>query len=86
VSLQLEESMTAGRVTKHAIGPGFLSLQLEESMTVGRVTKQAIRPGRTGAGTYNENLCLNIMIYKVKFPGGQLKEYIENVIDKDTLN
>jgi hypothetical protein len=40
-----------------------VSLQLGVSMTVGRVTKGAIGPNRTVAGTYNENTCLNTMIY-----------------------
>jgi hypothetical protein len=55
-------------------------------MTVGRVAKRAIEPSRTVAGTYDENPCLNMMIYEVKIPDGQLKEYAANVIAKNMLN
>ena len=47
-----------------------VSLQLGENMTVGKVTKHALGPNRNVAGTYDENLCLNSMIYEVEFPDG----------------
>jgi hypothetical protein len=62
-----------------------VSLQLGESMTVGKVTKRAIGPDGTVAGTYDENPCLNTMIYEVEFPDGQLKEYAANVIAENML-
>jgi hypothetical protein len=42
-----------------------VSLQLGEN-------KRAIGPDGTVAGTYDENPCLNTMIYEVDFPDGQL--------------
>jgi len=54
-------------------------------MTVRRVTNRALGPNGTVAGTYDENTCLNTMIYKVEFPNGQLKEYAANVIAKNML-
>ncbi len=63
-----------------------VSLQLGESMTVGKVTKRALGPDGNVAGTYDENPCLNTMIYEVEFPDGQLKEYAANVIAENMLS
>jgi hypothetical protein len=60
-------------------------LQLGDNMTVGKVTKRAIGPDGNVAGTYDENSCLNLMIYEVEFPDGQLKEYAANVIVENVL-
>jgi hypothetical protein len=60
-------------------------LQLGESMTIGRVAKRAIGPDGTVAGTYDENPCLNTMIYEVEFPDRQLKDYAANVIAESML-
>ncbi len=62
-----------------------VSLQMGESMTVGKVTKRALGPDGTVAGTYDENPCLNTMIYEVEFPDGTLKEYAANVIAENML-
>ena len=62
-----------------------VSLQLGENMTVGKVTKRALGPDGNVAGTYDENPCLNTMIYEVEFPDGQLKEYAANVIAENML-
>ena len=62
---------------------GEVSLQMGENMTVRRVTKQAIGPDGNVAGTYEENPYLNSMIYEVKFPNGQVKEYADNIIAKN---
>jgi hypothetical protein len=62
-----------------------MSLQLGESMTIGRVTKCALGPNGTVAGTHDENPCLNTMICKVEFPGGQLKDCAANVIVENML-
>ena len=62
-----------------------VSLQLGENMTVGKVTKRAIGPDGTVAGTYDENPCLNTMIYEVEFPDGQSKAYAANVIAENML-
>jgi hypothetical protein len=62
-----------------------VSLQLGENMTIGRVTKRAIGPDGTVAGTYDENPCLNTMIYEVEFPDGQSKAYAANVIAENML-
>ena len=63
-----------------------VSLQLGENMTVGKVTKRALGHGGTVAGTYDENPCLNTMIYEVEFPDGQSKAYAANVIAENMLN
>jgi hypothetical protein len=62
-----------------------VSLQLSENMTVGKVTKRALGPDGNVAGTYDENPCLNSMIYEVEFPDGQLKEYAANIIAENML-
>jgi hypothetical protein len=54
-------------------------------MTVGKVTKRALGPNGTVAGAYDENPCLNAMIYEVGFPNGQLKEHAANVIADNML-
>ena len=48
-----------------------VSLQLGENISVGKVTKRALGPNGTVAGTYDDNPCLNTMIYEVEFPDGQ---------------
>ena len=62
-----------------------VSLQLGEHMSIGKVIKRALGPDGTVAGTYDENPCLNTMIYEVEFPDGQLKEYAANVIAENML-
>ena len=62
-----------------------VSLQLGENMAVKTVTKRAIGPDGTVAGTYDENPCLNTMIYEVEFPDGQSKAYAANVIAENML-
>ena len=62
-----------------------VSLQLGENMSVGKVTKRALGPDGIVAGTYDENPCLNTMIYEVEFPDGTLKEYAANVIAENML-
>jgi hypothetical protein len=62
-----------------------VSLKLGESMTVGKATKHAIGAGGTVAGTYDEILFLNTMIYEVAFPDGQLKELAANVVAENML-
>ena len=62
-----------------------VSLQMGESMTVSRVTKRAIGPDGNVAGTYDENLYLNSMVYEVKFPDGKVKEYAANLIAENML-
>jgi hypothetical protein len=57
-----------------------------ENMTVGKVTKRALGLNGNVAGTYDENPCLNMMIYEVEFPDGQLKEYAANVIAENMLS
>jgi hypothetical protein len=54
-------------------------------MTVGKVTKRAIGPGGTVAGTCDENLFLNTIIYEVEFPDGQSKELATNVVVENML-
>lgn len=63
-----------------------VSLQIGENMTVGKVTKRALGPDGNVAGTYDENPCLNTMIYGAEFPDGQLKEYAANVIAENMLS
>ena len=63
-----------------------VSLQLGENITVVKVTKRALVPNENVAGTYDENPCLNTMIYEVEFPDGQLKEYAANVIAENMLS
>ena len=62
-----------------------VSLQLGEDITVGKVTKRALGPDGTVAGTYDDNPCLNTMIYEVEFQDGQLKEYAANIIAENML-
>jgi hypothetical protein len=62
-----------------------VSLQLGENLTVEKVTKRALGPNSNVTGTYDENQCLNLMIYEVEFPDGQLKEYAANVIVENML-
>jgi hypothetical protein len=61
-----------------------VSLQLGENMTVRKVTKRDLGPNRNVA--YDENPYLNMMIYEVEFPDGQLKEYAANVIAENMLS
>jgi hypothetical protein len=49
-------------------------LELGEEMSVRKVAKHAIGPDGIVAGSYDENLYLNLMVYEVEFPHGQVKE------------
>jgi hypothetical protein len=62
-----------------------VSLQIGEEMTVGRVTQRAIGPDGQVAGTYDDNLFLNTLIYEVEFPNGDAKEYAANIITANML-
>ena len=46
---------------------------MREIVTVGIVTNSDIFTRVTVAGTYDENRCLDTMIYEVEFPDGKLK-------------
>jgi hypothetical protein len=56
-----------------------------EEMSVGKVIQRALVPDETVAGTYDENLILNTMIYDIEFLNGDIKEYAANIIVKNML-
>jgi hypothetical protein len=63
-----------------------VALQLGENMSTGKVTQQLLGPdGRTAGTTYDDNPMLNSIVYEVKFPDGQVKEYTANVIAENML-
>jgi hypothetical protein len=61
-----------------------VSLQLGDDMVTGTVT-QVIGPDRAAIGSYDNNAYINLMIYEVEFPDGQIKEYAANIIAENTL-
>ena len=63
-----------------------VSLKIREIVTVGVVTNSDLGTRVTVAGTYDENRCLDTMIYEVEFPNGKLKQYAETFISKNMLN
>ena len=54
-------------------------------MVTGKVTKRTIGPDGQVTGTYDNNPYLNSIIYDVKFPDGQVKEYAANIIAENML-
>jgi hypothetical protein len=63
-----------------------VSLQLGEEMAVGKVTQRSVGYDGQTAGTYDDNHPMNnTMVYEVKFPDGQVKEYAANIIAENML-
>jgi len=62
-----------------------IAMKLENKSMIGKVTCFALCPDETIAGTYDNNPLLNIIIYKVEFPDGKIKEYAANLIIKNML-
>ena len=55
-------------------------LQLGEEMVTRKVTQRTLGPDGQVTGTYDNNPCLNSIIYDVEFPDGQVKEDAANII------
>ena len=62
-----------------------VQVQLGEEMAPGKVTQRTIGPDGQVTGTYDNNPYLNSIIYDVKFPDGQVKEYAANIIAENML-
>ena len=54
-------------------------------MSVIKVTQSNNSPDGIVAGTYEEKLYLNLMIYEVELPGEHIKQYAANVISENML-
>ena len=50
------------------------------------VKRRALGPYGIVVGTYHNNPMMNSIIYEVKFPDGQVKEYAANVIAENMLS
>ena len=60
-------------------------LQAGDEYVTGKVSKRALGPNRKVSGRYHNNPFLNSMLYEVKFPDGQVKEYSANLIAENML-
>lgn len=60
--------------------------QLEEEYVTGKVKQHTVGPDGKVHGTYDENPYLNMIVYDVEFPDGQVKEYSTNLIAKHILS
>ncbi len=52
-------------------------------MCKGKVKRRALGPDGHTVGTYNDNPILNLIVYEVKFPDGEVREYVANTIAKN---
>ena len=62
-----------------------VQLQLGEEMVAGKVIQRTIGPDGQVTGKYDNNPCLNSIIYDVEFLDGQVKEYAANIIAENML-
>jgi hypothetical protein len=62
-----------------------VQLQMGDKMMTAKVIQRSIGlDGRT-AGEYDDNPMLNLIVYDVEFPDGQVKEYSANLIAENML-
>ena len=57
----------------------------EEKISAGTAKCRALEPYGATLGTYDDNTLLNLIIYEVYFPDGQVKEYVENIISDNII-
>ena len=62
-----------------------VALQIDSEMKKGKVVRCAAGPDGKVMGTYDDNPILNTVLYEVKFPDGQIREYAANVIVENML-
>ena len=55
-------------------------------MTQVKITKRALGPDGRVSDSYDDNPMLNLIVYEVKFPDGEVKEYDANVIAENMLS
>ena len=51
-----------------------------------QILHQSLDPTGWSVGTYHKNPILNTLVYDVKFPDGEVKEYSSNVISENLLS
>jgi hypothetical protein len=62
-----------------------VQIQLGDEMCSGKVLRRSLGPDRRTAGIYDDNPMLNSVIYDIKFPDSQTKEYAANMIAENML-
>ena len=67
------------------INAEILLLHNDKEQT-GRVIQRAIAPDGVPVGTYDQDPRINSLVYDVKFPDGQVKEYAANVLAENMLS
>jgi hypothetical protein len=60
-------------------------LQLGDEMCSDKVVRRSLGPGRQTAGIDDDNPMLNLVIYDIEFPFGQVREYAANMIAENIL-
>ena len=60
-------------------------IQDGDKMAMGKVARRSLDADGRMTGTYHDNPFLNTIIYDVKFPDGQVKEYSTNIIAENML-
>ena len=60
-------------------------MNIDDGVGYGVVKRRAVGADGKTIGTYNDNPILNMMVYKVEFNDGQMKEYAANIIAENML-
>eukprot|EP00957_Ditylum_brightwellii_P031645 2400100-Ditylum_brightwellii.AAC.1 len=55
-----------------------VQLHHQDHITTGKVMRRAIQPNGRTADSCHDNPMPNSKVYKVKFPDGEVKEYVAN--------
>ncbi len=61
-------------------------LQNGDDVQTAKVLQRSIGPDGYTAGKYNDNPCLNTIVYDFEFPDGTVKEYSANIIAENMLS
>ena len=63
-----------------------VQLKQGDGMTQVKITKRALGPDGRVSDSYDDKPMLNLIVYEVDFPYGELKEYAANVIAENMLS
>jgi hypothetical protein len=63
-----------------------LTMPHQDSMQSARVIGRSVGPDGQTTGTYHKNPILNLIVYDVEFPDGEVKEYAANIIAENLLS
>ena len=62
-----------------------VQMQNGNKLSTGKVVRRALGPDGKTTGSYADNPILNLIVYEVEFPDGQMKEYAANTIAENML-